>query len=145
MKTIKKTIDINAPKDKVYDVLMQDKYTRIWYGEFKEGSHAETDWKVGSKARFTDNEGGGMVARIIENKPSEKISIEYEGVIANGIEDYDSAEAKKWKGGHETYKLSGDGTTHLSIESEMAPEFYDIMSESWDKGLKKIKELSETK
>jgi len=40
---IKKSIEINAPKEKVWDVLLSDSYTGIWYLAFGEGVHAETD------------------------------------------------------------------------------------------------------
>ena len=43
------TIDINAPREKVWDVLWQDDSYRKWTSVFSEGSHAETDWKKGSK------------------------------------------------------------------------------------------------
>lgn len=144
MKTIKKSIEIKAPKNKVWDVLVQDQYTKKWYSEFSEGSHAETDWKVGSKAVFTDTTGGGMVAKVVENKPGEALSLEYEGVVVKGKEDYESEEAKKYKGGHENYKLTGkDGTTQLAIESDMTEDMFESMSESWEKALQKIKVLSE--
>ena len=35
---IKKSIEVNSPKKSFPD----DKYTRIWYSEFSEGSYAET-------------------------------------------------------------------------------------------------------
>ena len=143
-KTIKKSIDINAPKEKVWDVLLNDKYTRIWYAEFSEGSHAETDWKLGSKAVFTDGSGCGMVGRIVENKPAEVISVEYEGTIINGVEDYESEMSKAVKGTRETYKLSEkNGVTHLDISCEMGEEYFDMMSAAWDRALQKIKGFAE--
>jgi len=36
---IKKSIEVNSPKEKVWSVLLVDKFTRIWYSEFSEGSH----------------------------------------------------------------------------------------------------------
>ena len=35
MKTIKKSIEIKASKEKVWEVLTEDKYTRIWYADFQ--------------------------------------------------------------------------------------------------------------
>ena len=146
MPTIKKSIEIKSPKEKVWNVLLQDEFTRKWYALFSEGTHAETDWQVGSKAKFTDNSGSGLISRITINKPFEIISMEHEGfVAADGKEDYESDAAKAVKGGHETYMLSGaDETTQLSIECDMDAQYFDIMSSAWDKALQKIKELSET-
>ncbi len=144
MKRIKKSIAISAPKEKVWQVLTDDKLTRIWYAEFSPGTYAETDWKVGSKALFTDADGNGMITKVIENKPAEKLSVEYTGMIVNGKEDYESDGAKAMMGGFESYRLSEkEGVTHLAIEGDMSADYFDMMSLSWDKALQKIKELGE--
>lgn len=142
--TIRKSIEICAPKEKVWDVLFSDKFTRIWYAEFSEGSHALTDWKVGSKAIFIDNSQNGIIGKIIENKLHEAISIEYEGVVTKNVEDYQSAAALGVKGGLETYHLAeNNGATHVSIECDMDETAFGFMSKAWDKAIMKIKSLSE--
>lgn len=142
--TIKKTIDISAPREKVWDVLLQDKFTRIWYAEFSEGTYAETDWQVGSKAVFKDHTESGMVGKVITNQPNELLSVEYQGLVADGKEDYQSAEAQQVKGGRETYRLAEkNGVTQLSIEGDMSEAYFETMSLAWNKALQKIKELSE--
>lgn len=142
--TIRKSIDIQAPREKVWEVLFNDKYTRIWYAEFSEGTYAQTDWQPGSKAVFRDKSGFGMVGRIITNKLYEKLSIEFEGVFTDGKEDYESADAHQVKGARETYILTEkEGGTQVSIESDMAQEHFESMSASWERALLKVKELSE--
>lgn len=142
--TIKKSIKISAPKEKVWEVLLLDEFTRIWYAEFSEGSHAETDWQVGSKAVFTDNSGSGLLGKVIVNQPNEIISVEYQGLVQAGMEDYESEDAQAVKGTRETYHLSEkDGATQVAIEADMAAEYYEMMSAAWDKALQKIKMLSE--
>lgn len=146
MKRIKMSIEINAPKEKVWEVLLNDQYTRQWYAEFSEGSHAETDWKEGSKAVFTDNTHSGLISKVTKNKPFEVFSLEYQGVVMAGEEDYESQVAKEIKGGLEAYQLSEmEGKTTLNIESDMGDEYFDSMSASWEKALKKVKQLSEKK
>jgi len=141
---IEKSIEINASKEKVWNVLVLDQYNLQWYHAFSEGTHAETDWKVGSKTVFTDHSNDGMIGRVIENKPGESLVIEYEGVIMKGVEDYDSDVAQKVKGGRESYILThSNGTTSLYISCDMDPEYFDMMSGQWDIALEKIKELSE--
>ncbi len=146
MKTIKKAIDINAPKEKVWEVLMKDELNRIWYAEFMEGTYAETDWKVGSKAVFKDQTNSGMINRVLVNKPNELLSMEVLGFVADGVEDYESEAVKSVQGGKETYQLTdNEGVTHLAIESGMSEEMFESMSASWEKALQKIKELAESK
>lgn len=145
-KTIKKSIAIHASKEKVWEVLLNDEFTRQWYAEFSEGSHATTDWTIGSKALFTDNSGDGIVGKIVENKKSELLSIEYLGALEKGKEEYESEMAKAVKGGMEIYKLSEiNGVTDLTISCDMSEDYYEFMSLKWDKALQKIKSFSEGK
>ncbi len=144
MKTIEKEISINALKEKVWDVLLQDEPAHVWYAEFCEGAHAVSDWQVGSKAIFTDNDGNGLIAKITEHKPTEFISMEYEGELVNGKEEYDTSVAKEIKGGKEVYRLTGNnGTTHLAISGDMDDAMFEPMSAAWERALKKIKALAE--
>jgi uncharacterized protein YndB with AHSA1/START domain len=143
--TIRKSVYIDAPKEEVWQVLFNDKFTRIWYAEFSVGTHAETDWQVGSKAVFKDESGSGLVGQVLVNKPYEALSVEFQGVLEGGREDYDSEMAKSVKGARETYLVTETaGRTRLDIESDMAPEYFESMSAMWDKALQKVKELSET-
>lgn len=142
--TIQKSIAVNASKENVWDVLLQDQFTRTWYAEFSPGSHADTDWQVGSKAIFTDDSKNGLVGKVITNQPYEVVSVEYQGVLVDGKEDYDSADAQPVKGWKETYRLSEkDGVTQLSIESDMSEAYFESMSLAWEKALQKVKELAE--
>jgi uncharacterized protein YndB with AHSA1/START domain len=142
--TIKKTIDIRAPREKVWEVLFSDNYTRIWYAIFSEGTYAETDWQPGSKTVFRDKSGFGMVGRIVTGQPYEKLSIEFEGIITDGREDYESTGAQQVKGARETYILSRkEDCTQVSIESDMTEDYFESMSAAWEKALQKVKELSE--
>ncbi len=144
MQIIKKTIEIKASKEKVWDVLLQDQFNRIWYAEFSEGTYAETDWQVGSKAVFIDQSGSGLLSKVVINQPHEVLSLEHQGMISNGTEDYESVDAQAMKGTHETYRLTEkDGVTQLAIELDMGAEYYDFMAAAWEKALQKIKELAE--
>lgn len=143
MKTIHKEKQINAPKDKVWNVLLEDAYNRIWMAEFMEGSHAKTDWIVGHKVRFMDNDGNGIVGTIVEKQPYDLIKMVYEGEIRNGKDDLESEMAKAMKGVRENYFLSEEnGVTTLKIEVDMGEDWYQMMSDAWDKALDKIEELS---
>ena len=144
MQEIKQTLLIDATKEKVWNVLTKDELNRQWYAEFSEGTYADTDWKVGSKAIFTDGSQSGLIAKILVNEPNKALILEYTGELKDGVEDYDSESAQKLKGGKETYQIfEKDGKTQLDITGDMDPEFYAMMSEAWDKAVVKIKELAE--
>ena len=144
MKTIKKSILIRASKDKLWDVLTLDHYTKDWYAMFSPGSHAVTDWKPGSKALFIDQSNSGMAAKITESVPGNSLVLEYTGIVMDGKEDLDSAEARKYKGGQETYRLTEEnGATRLDISSDMDEAMFDMMSDKWEKAFERLKELAE--
>jgi uncharacterized protein YndB with AHSA1/START domain len=143
-KQITKSIEIKAPKENVWEVLLNDRFTRQWYAEFSEGSHADTDWKLGSKAIFTDHSGSGIFGTIIANEPFKLLSIEYLGFLNKGVEEYEGKIADSVKGSVESYRLLEENNiTKLFIECDMEEAMYEMMSAAWEKALEKIKAFSE--
>lgn len=144
-KPIEKSIEIGATAARVWDVLTLDKYTRLWYAEFNPGAHAVTDWQQGSKALFMDDKGSGIAGMVEISRMHEKIALVYHGMIFEGREDYESADALAVKGMQETYTLhEHNGHTQLDIYSDMDEAYFDSMSEAWDRALNRLKELAET-
>lgn len=148
MKTLKFSIVIDAPREKVWDNMLQDTTYRIWTKEFAEGSHYEGSWEKGSEIRFLgpDEEGnmGGMYSRIKENVENEFISIEHLGFISKGIIDTTSEEVKKWTPAFENYiLLPKENQTELLIEMETSPEYAPMFEEMWPRALETLKNLCE--
>jgi len=143
MNTIKKSIEITAPKDKVWAVLLEDSYNRDWFSAFGEGLSADTDWVEGHKVAFMDKARNGIFGKVVTKLPYEKLSIMYEGLVVNGEEDYDSENAKAVNGSEETYELSEEnGNTWLSVSSDTDEKNYEWMNAAWEKALQRISELS---
>jgi uncharacterized protein YndB with AHSA1/START domain len=141
---IKKSVEINAPKKKVWDVLLNPKFINTWTSEFSEGSHVEAHWSVGGTVLYKDKNGYGLKGKVTDNKPNELLRVEYEAVLRAGVEDYESSEFENWKGCSDTYLLSEKNVvTHLSIESTVPTDYFESFSSLWDKALNKIRELSE--
>lgn len=153
MNTLHFTIDINAPKQHVWDVMLGDETYRQWTMPFSPGSYFEGSWDEGSTIRFlgpgeNGQKPGGMISRIAENRPYEFISIEHLGAVVDGVDDTTSEEAKSWAGAHENYTFSEtDGVTTLDIdlESDNIPqEMKDAFAGMWPEALAKLKELAES-
>ena len=103
-------ISIDAPKEKVWNILWGKNTYPVWTSVFAEGSSVETDWKKGSRAVFHDGQNNGMISSIAENIPNEYMSIKHLGTLKNGVEDMDSPETKEWAGALENYTLkNADG------------------------------------
>lgn len=136
---------IDAEPEKIWDVLWNDETYRKWTSAFSEGSHAQTDWKQGSKVLFLDGTGQGMVSRIAENRPNEYMSIEHLGEVKDGVEDTTSDRVKQWAGAHENYTLKKvNGKTELSIDMDITDEFKEMFSQIWPKALENVKKLAES-
>ncbi len=144
--TLKKSLEIAATKERVWQVMTDDILTRQWYEAFGEGGFVETDWQVGSKVICIDATKSGLVGEIILNKAPDVVSIEYNGIMQDGREDHQSEDAKKMKGCIESYILTDTKTgTDLAISLDLPEEFLAQMSALWDKALVIIKSLAEQK
>jgi uncharacterized protein YndB with AHSA1/START domain len=144
------TVDINAPKQKVWDVMLDDKTYREWTGAFHEGSYYEGSWDEGSPIRFLAmDEGklGGMLSKIVKNVPYEYISIEHLGEVVDGQDDTMSEDAQQWIGSHENYTFKEkDGVTTLLVELDgegVTDEMTEMFEQMWPPALSKLKEIAE--
>ena len=143
------SITINAPKEKVWHTMVDDKPYREWTAAFNPGSYYKGDWSKGSKILFLGpdpktGEEGGMVSRIAENKPYEFISIEHLGIVKNGVEDTTSEEASKWAPAFENYTfIEKGGATEVLVEMDIEDENKKMFEEMWPKALQKLKEIAE--
>jgi hypothetical protein len=147
MERINFSISINAPKEKVWQVLWDDSSYRQWTSAFFEGSYAVTDnWKEGTKVLFLSPGGSGMVSTVATNRANEYMSFRHLGEVKGGVEDTTSEKVKSWTGSLENYTLTEtDGVTELGIEIDIPDEFKDMFMDMWPKALKLVKDLSENK
>jgi uncharacterized protein YndB with AHSA1/START domain len=137
-------IAIDAPREKVWNILWADDSYPAWTAPFSEGSHAITDWKKGSKVLFLDGKGMGMVSKIDEAVPNEFMSFLHLGMVKDGVEDTTSDEVKGWAGAHENYILKdAQGKTELQVELDIDEKHKDYFIETFPKALQKVKELAE--
>ncbi len=149
MEKLQQRIFINAPRERVWDVMLADDTYRQWTSAFHAGSYYKGDWSQGSKILFLgpsdDGSGeGGMVSRIKENRRHEFISIEHLGIVRDGVEDTESAEAKKWAPAYENYTfVERDGGTELSVEMDIDSKARETFEKMWLKALAKLKEIAE--
>jgi uncharacterized protein YndB with AHSA1/START domain len=137
-------IAIDAPREKVWNILWDDDSYQAWTAAFTEGSHAITDWKKGSKVLFLDGKGMGMVSKIDETIPNEYMSFEHLGYVKDGVEDVSSEEVKNFAGAHENYTLKDvDGKTELIVDMDINDQYKDYFTQTFPKALAKVKELAE--
>lgn len=144
MRKIHFSINVNAPKAKVWDKMISEASYREWTAAFAEGSSFKGSWDKGAKILFVDPNNSGMVAEIAENKLHEFISIRHLGEIDQGIEDTTSEKVKAWTPAYENYTFTEkDNVTTVDIELDIADGWVGMMSDMWPKALLKLKAISE--
>jgi uncharacterized protein YndB with AHSA1/START domain len=144
MNNINHTIEINAPREKVWQVLWDDATYRKWTSAFHEGSHAVSDWKQGSSIHFIGPDGSGMFSVIQTLDAPSTMIFKHLGVLHEGKEVPPTPETEAWSGGTEEYYLTEEhGKTKLRVSSYAPPEYVEIFNTAFDKGFVIVKELSE--
>ncbi len=150
MQNIHFSIHINAPKEKVWNTMLEDATYRKWTTAFSPGSHYVGGWDEGSEIKFfgNDEKGNpsteGMYSRIKENRKHEFISIEHLGMIKDGVVDTTSEAVKKWLPAFENYTFKEvDGGTELLIDIDITDEYKVMFENMWPRALQVLKELSE--
>lgn len=149
MKKIKLNIEINAPREAVWDAIVNDAKYRLWTSAFQEGSYFEGGWNKGDIIRFIainkDGEKEGMVSQIEESIYPEFISIKHLGYIFKGVDDTTSDAIRSWASAYENYTLEelGEGKTLFTVEQDVTEEYYTMFLELWPNALRNLKEVSE--
>lgn len=140
------SILINAPKEKVWKVMLEDETYREWTKAFNpsgKGGYYEGEWKTGSDMRFIgpedDGSVSGMLSKVVEARPPEYISLRHVGEVIRGKErKYDNSDF------FENYTLTDkDGGTEVSVDLNLLDEYGDMFNDSWPKALQKLKEVAE--
>jgi uncharacterized protein YndB with AHSA1/START domain len=142
MITLNYSANINAPREKVWQVLWNDATYRKWVAPFMEGSYAESTWEEGARILFLAPGKGGMFGIIEKKVPDTEMSFRHLGEIKNGKE-----ERKNWENATERYFLSDkDGGTQLDVMLTMDDknkDFENYFNQTFPRSLAVVKELAE--
>lgn len=144
METYSYQQQINAPAQKVWNILWNTDTYRQWTAAFAPGSTIASDWKVQGRTRFLDGKGNGMVSTIRGIREPEELVFEHLGFIENGVEDTTSDAIKEWAGALERYYLKEEGgVTTLEVLVDVDPKYKEMMDNGFIKGLETVKTLAE--
>lgn len=141
-------ITIDAPVEKVYNTMLDEKHYQEWTAAFNPGSYFKGSWEKGAKILFlgADEKGeeGGMVSRIRENIPNRYVSIEHLGIVQKGEEITTGPEVEGWAGAQENYTFrEEEGKTVVAVEMDSNDEYGDYFADTWPKALVKLREICE--
>ncbi len=137
--SIRLSIEIQAPVEKVWHTLTDDAAVRQWAEAFGEGVFIETDWNQGSEVVWKNEEGyvGARGVLTVKNQP-EQIKITF-------YQNADEQSPAPLGTYSETYTLQALGEqTTLHIEAgTMAIKYCKMHRPLWTEAIETIKELAE--
>jgi len=146
MTTLEFKITINAPVEKVWKILWDDKTYRKWASVFCEGTFAVSSWQEGDPIHFLSPNGMGMNSVITSRVDNEYMAFKHLSEIKNHIVMPAGESPEGWTEAMETYRLIPlDIGTQLVTTMDMVEKYIDYFQETFPKALGKIKELSEKK
>ncbi|UOQ55246.1 SRPBCC domain-containing protein [Hymenobacter cellulosivorans] len=138
------SIMINAPKEKVWNVLWGEQTYGQWASVFSPGSHAQSDWQEGSQVVFSSANGGSMYSQIAQQTLHEYISFQHLGQVKDGQQQPFDQNNQDWAGATENYTLRQIGnTTELTVEMDVPENHQAYFAETFPRALEKVKELAE--
>jgi uncharacterized protein YndB with AHSA1/START domain len=146
------SIVIDAPREKVWELMFGEETYPMWTDVFMPGTHFVGDWSEESKILFLtpDSSGkmSGTVFQVKENKPYKFLSIENIGMVKDDKEDITSKEATVYAGAIENYTFKEiDGATEVLVDlspiMELSDDYKLMYQDMWHKALQKLKELVE--
>lgn len=134
------TVNINAPKEKVWETLWDDATYRQWTAAFHPGSYAESDWNEGSKILFLGPDGRGMFSVIDKKIPNQQMTFRHLGELKDGIE-----EPKDWgEDAIESYQLNDkNGGTELTVQVSGTGDFEEYLKNTFPTALDLLKKIAE--
>jgi uncharacterized protein YndB with AHSA1/START domain len=139
MHKIHHSIDIKAPKKRVWEVLWDEESFHKWSGAFTEELlYLKSNWEEGGRFEYFEGDVGsyGIIETLI---PNETITFKHLGEIRKE-KDYPYDDVARL----ETYTLEQTGgITKLTLDQDVPDEYKDMFVEATSKAFKKIKELAE--
>lgn len=139
MKKLIFTIQIAAPRQVVWDTMLQPETYSQWTAAFCEGSYYKGSWEAGSDILFLSPSGEGMKAVIAENRPGEFVSIRHFGCVSNETVEPITEPA------FENYTFRDvEGGTELRVEMDSPDQYETMFQDMWPRALQLLKALCES-
>lgn len=141
MKKLVFSIEINASREKVWDVLWSDQNYRNWTAVFIPGSYYEGELHEGNDIRFLSPGEHGLFAVVEKVIPFQSMHFTHFGLVIDGI----SQEKTFGEDAIEQYELSESQVgTKLSVTIKTEEEYITYFSNTFPRALSAIKEITES-
>lgn len=139
MKLLHYQIQIDAPAEKVWEVLFTQDSNKRWPSALNENTYFEGNWEQGSTMRFLDQENNGMYNLVVKNSHGIELAMKHLGWILDG-----ELSPQDWEDSTVSYILESNGNgTMLHAKVNSLDEFVDFFNSKYPQNFEKVKMLSE--
>ena len=144
MKKLRFSIEIKAPRERVWNILWEDKAFRDWANIIDEGQYMVGEIKEGNEVQFISGVNGYGVTSLVEKLvPNEFVLFRQ---MTDTMESGEKEREKEWAGGTESYSLAEkDGVTILTVDTDVPPGQVETFKVRFPKALERVKILAEKK
>ena len=138
------SIEIQAPCEKVWNTLFDDKSFRDWGSIIDEGQYMVVEMKEGSEVQFISSSSGyGVTSSVEKLVPHQFVSFRQ---LADTKDNGKGQREKEWSGGAESYTLvENNNITTLRVNIDVPPGLEETFQVRFPKALERIKFLAEKK
>lgn len=146
MQNIQHSIEINASKEKVWEVLWSDQTLRDWANIIDEGTYMTGELQEGKDVNFIGASGYGVTSRVEKLISYKHVAFKQVADITVGKDGSIGKRDKQWTGALETYDLDEhDGKVTLTSTQDVPDELVEMFNTRIPQSLERIKVLAETK
>ena len=143
MQKMQFSIEIEAPREKVWQTLFDDKTFRDWGSIIDEGQYMVGELAEGNEVQFISSEGLGVTSFVEKLIPNEYIAFRQ---VADTMDSGKQERKKEWTGGKESFELSEkNNSTNLAVNIDVPPGLEEIFKDRFPKALERVKILAEKK
>ena len=137
------SIQIEAPSEKVWQTLWEDKTFRDWGSIIDDGQYMVGELAEGNEVQFISSEGLGVTSFVEKLIPHEYIAFKQ---VADTMDSGKQEREKEWTGGKESFELAAtNGITNLTVNIDIPPGLEEIFQDRFPKALERVKILAEKK
>jgi uncharacterized protein YndB with AHSA1/START domain len=142
MKEMQFSIEIDASKQKVWDILWEDQTFRQWASIIDTETYMVGELKEGNEIQFISAANGYGVTSLVE-----KLVVGEFLLLRHRADTQQAGVAERenqWTGGQESYLLTEkEGVTVLTVAFNVPPELEEYFNMNYPKALECVKELAE--
>lgn len=141
-KNVRFSIEIKAPKERVWETLWADRTFRDWASKIDAGTYMVGELKEGNEVQFISSVSGyGVTSKVSKLIPSEFVSFRQ---LLDTKERGRLEREQEWAGGEESYSLAEHGgVTTLTATLDVPTGQEETFKVRFPKALERLRTLAE--